>query len=165
MGVPLSVPQVLADLEAQLTRLEGQEAFHAQQEIFHREQRAQNAAELAKIRERYAAFKAAAAAVEEVVTPAPPEDPKRQEDEDARLAIPSISRLVAHVAEAKPRGEGFTAASVAQEINRRFGNRLTAPLTSREVSVTLRRLRDAGRIQLVQAGTAYHESVYVPVAR
>jgi hypothetical protein len=165
MGNPLSVPQVLADLEAQMARLEGEEALHAERETFHREERARSAAELVRLRERYAAFKAAAAAIEEVVTQVPPADPKVQEDEDARLPIPSLSRLIAHVVEERPPGERFTGASVAQEINRRFARRLHEPLTSRTAAVTLRRLRDAGRIQLVHAGTAFNESIYVRVPR
>lgn len=154
----LSVAQILADLETQIARGESQEAFHAQQEILHREQRAQSAAELLKLRERYEAFKAAAAAAEEVVTRAPVEDPARREDEDARFEITTVSKLVARVVEGRTGAFGATA--VAQEINQRFGRRLHRPPDSRTVSVTLRRLNTMRRIYLVREGRAFHEALY-----
>ncbi|HZF07172.1 MAG TPA: hypothetical protein VFE33_00125 [Thermoanaerobaculia bacterium] len=159
----LSVAQILADLAAQIARVESQEAFHAQQEVLHREQRAQSAADLLKLQERYEAFKAAAVAAEEVVTRAPVADPVRQEDEDARVQITTVSKLVARVAEARTGTFGPTA--VAQEINQRFGRRLGRPLDTRTVSVTLRRLSAMKRIHLVREGKAFHEALYAPGPR
>jgi hypothetical protein len=159
----LSVAQILANLEAQIASVESQEAFHAQQEVLHREQRAQNAADLEKLRQRYEVFKTAAAAAEEVVTRVPQEDPARQEDEDARVQITTVAKLIVRVVAARTGTFGATA--VAQEINQRFGRRLGRPLDSRTVSVTLRRLNDSGRIHLVREGKAFHEALYAPGPR
>jgi len=159
----LSVAQILADLEAQIAQVGSQEAFHAEQEALHREQRAQSAADLLKLRERYEVFKTAAAAAAEVVTRAPAEAPVRQEDEDARFQITSVSKLVARVAAEQSGIFGPTA--VAQEINRRFGRRLGRPVDSRTVSVTLRRLSAARRIHIVRDGRAFYEALYAPGPR
>jgi hypothetical protein len=154
----LSVVQILSDLEGQIARIESQEAFHAEQEVLHREQRAQSAAALLKLRERYEAFKAAAVAAEEVVTRAPVEAAVRQADEDARVQFTTVSKLIAWVV--GQRTGTFGATAVAQEINQRFGQRLARPLDSRTVSVTLRRLNAQGRIYLVREGKAFYEALY-----
>ncbi|MFY9821748.1 MAG: DUF3253 domain-containing protein [Thermoanaerobaculia bacterium] len=162
MNPNLSVAQLMANLEAQIAHFESQEALHAQQAAFHREQQQLNASELAKARERYEAFKAAATAIGETAHHAAIADASRQAEEDARLPITTISGLIARVVEAKPAGETFGPTTVAQEINARFGKRLRRPLDGRAVSVTLRRLEADGRIHLVQKGRAFHEALYAP---
>jgi hypothetical protein len=160
MNPNLSVAQIVADLEAQIAHFQSQESFHAQQEVFHREQRELNAAELAKVRERYDAFKAAATAAGEVVHRASTVAAVRQSEADANLRITTISKLIARVVEAKPEHETFGPTAVAQELNARFGKRLRRPLDGRAVSVTLRRMQAEGRIRLVQEGRAFHEALY-----
>jgi hypothetical protein len=86
------------------------------------------------------------------------EDPARLEDEDARFAITTMSKLVARVVEGRTGAFGATA--VAQEIHQRFGRRLHRPPDSRTVSVTLRRLNTMRRIYLVREGRAFHEALY-----
>jgi hypothetical protein len=153
MSSNLSIPEVLADLEAQIVRLE-------QQETFHREQQAACAAELEKVRERYESFKAAAAAVGEVVRPKDPRIPALEDD--GRKT--TVSKLIARVIEAKPEDERFGPTSLARELSQRFPKTLRRPVDGRAVSVTLRRLCRDGRIQLVQEGRAFHEAVYVRAA-
>jgi hypothetical protein len=162
MNPNLSVAQLMANLEAQIAHFESQQALHAKQEAFHREQQQLNAAELAAARERYEAFKAAAAATGEMARHAAIADAARQAEEDASLPITTMSGLIARVLDAKPAGETFGPTAVAQELNARFGKRLRRPLDGRAVSITLRRLEADGRIHLVQKGKAFHEAQYAP---
>lgn len=50
---------------------------------------------------------------------------------------------------------------MAEGVNRRYREHLRRPVSSRAVSVTLRRLRDAGEIRAVREGKASQESIYV----
>ena len=154
MSSDLSIAQVLVDLEAQIRQLEGQEAFHAQQEVFHREQRARQAGELAMIRERYETFKTAATAAGEVV--------RRVKVEGADESAPpvTISKMIGRIIDAKVKGERFTPSDMAGEVNDTFAKRLRRPVSSRTASVALRRLAALGHIQLVREGKAFHEAIY-----
>lgn len=154
MSSDLSIAQVLTDLEAQVRQLEDQEALHAQQEVFHREQRALRAGELALIRERYEAFKSAATAAGEVV--------RRVKVEGADESAPpaTISKMIGRLIDAKMAGEKLTPTSMAREVNETFAKRLRRPVSSRTASVALRRLTDLGRLELVREGKAFHEAVY-----
>jgi hypothetical protein len=154
MSSDLSIAQVLADLEAQVQQLEGQVALHAQQEVFHRDQRALRADELARIRERYETFKAAAAAAGEVV--------RRVKVEGADGSAPpaTISKMVARIIEGKLTGERFTPSEMAGEVNETFAKRLRRPVSSRTASVTLSRLAALGYLNLVRKGKAFHEAIY-----
>ncbi|HEX3551744.1 MAG TPA: hypothetical protein VIA62_00770 [Thermoanaerobaculia bacterium] len=160
MNPHLSVAQILADMEAQIAHFQSREAFHAQHEAAHREQRELNAAELARVRERYDAFKTAATAAGEVVNRAGTAAAARQSEDDASLRITTLSKLIARVVEGKPEQETFGATAVAGEVNARFGKRLRRPLDPRTASVTLRRMAADGRLRLVQEGRAFHEALY-----
>ena len=124
MSSDLSITQVLTDLAAQVKQLESQEAFHAQQEVFHREQRALRAGELETIRERYEAFKAAATAAGELV--------RRVKVEGADESAPpvTISRMIARIIEGKVNGEKLTPKAMAKEVNQTFAKRLRRPISS-----------------------------------
>ena len=154
MSSDLSIVQVLTDLEAQVRQLESQEAFHAQQEVFHQEQRALRAGELATVRERYEAFKAAASAAGELV--------RRVKVEGADESLPpgTISKMVVRIIEGKMNGEKLTPTTMAKEVNQVFAKRLRRPVTRRNVSVALGRLAGLGRIHVVQGSKAFHEAVY-----
>jgi hypothetical protein len=160
MSKNLSVEQMLANLEARIASLRERRAFHAGQEAHHREQLALHDAELQKVLERFEAFKAAAEAAAEVAQPpvpaAPPEEPIPTFGNR-----PMVSRLVARVVESWPAGEEIGAKAVAAEVNRRYREALKKPVTPEMVSVTLRRLRNARRIQQVRPGKALFEAVYV----
>jgi hypothetical protein len=154
MSSDLSIGQVLTDLEAQVKQLESEEAFHARQEAFHQEQRALRAGELAPIRERYEAFKAAAEAAGELV--------RRVKVEGADESAPpaTISKMIARILEGKVDGEKLTATAMALEVNQVFAKRLRRPVSNRTASVALRRLADLGHIHVVRAGRAFHEAIY-----
>jgi cell pole-organizing protein PopZ len=160
MSKSLSVAQMLANLEARIASLRERRAFHAEQEAHHRDQLALHDAELQTVVERFEAFKAAAEAAEELAQPPVPPAP-------AEGPIPTfgnrpmVSRLVARVVESWPAGEELGARSVAAEVNRRYRDVLKRPVAPGTVSVTLRRLRNARRIQQVRPGKALYEALYV----
>jgi hypothetical protein len=157
MSKSLSVAQMLANLEARIASLRERRAFHAEQEAHHHEQLALHDAELQKVLERFEAFKTAAEAAEEVaLPPAPAEEPVPTFGNR-----PMVSRLVARVVEGWPAGEELGARTVAAEVNRRYQDVLKKPVSPGTVSVTLRRLRDARRIQQVRPGKALYEALYV----
>lgn len=156
MNPNLSVKQILTQLEAQIAQLEGQEALHAQQETYHREQRAACIAELARVKERYEAFRAAASGLEEIARrPAPL--PIQDEDSTRKL---TIRKMINRVVTALPGDEPFGPAAVAKAANAHYGKKLRRPLDGRAVSVVLRRLMAEGRIHLVREGKAHHEALY-----
>jgi len=101
MNANLSIAQILADLEAKIGHFESQEAFHAQHEATHREQWELYAVELARVRERYDTFKAAATAAGEVVNREAASVAQHSEA-DARLRITTLSKLLLHVLAGKP---------------------------------------------------------------
>ena len=160
MSKSLSVAQMLANLEARIAALRERRAFHAEQEAYHRDQLALHDAELQKIVERFEAFKAAADAAEEVALP--PIPAVQAEEPIPNFGNrPMMSRLVARVVESWPAGEELGARSVAAEVNRLYQGALKKPVSPETVSVTLRRLRDARRIQQVRPGKAQYEALYV----
>jgi hypothetical protein len=159
MRQDMSVSRLLAELEARVAHHESQEAHHAKQEVFHREERARHAAELQSTRERLTAFRAAAEAAGEIVartqvSSAPPED------DLPPGASPRIRQLAWRVIETKSPDETFGGASMAHEINQRYGKRLRRPAKVRNVATALRRMAAAGYIRKIQDGRAHHEALY-----
>jgi hypothetical protein len=61
--------------------------------------------------------------------------------------------------------ESFGAAEIAAETNRRYRSLLQRPSMARTVSVTLRRLRQSGRIRLVREGKALQEALYAKTVK
>jgi hypothetical protein len=167
MSAELSVKELLAELERREALHRDQEAFHAQQEVFHeqqqvhhREQRAVNAAELEKVRQSLAAFRAAADLAVDLVgavkSPAgAPTEPKLPPP--GKKFVSGLLRLVTADSELT---EPFGPKAVAAEANRRFKAHLSQPVGSRTVSDVLRRLLREGQLQLVHEGTANHEALY-----
>ena len=163
MSSKRSVADILASLEAREAFHEERETFHAGQEIHHREERAAHAGELEKVRQRLAAFREAAASAVEIVEqavaePAPAPLPVVTSKTSGRL-IPS--RIVRAVVATLPADEPFGPTAVARETNQRHGETLRRLLDTRTVSDILRRMRDEGRLQLVQEGKAFHEALYI----
>ncbi|HEV2852979.1 MAG TPA: hypothetical protein VHC97_09275 [Thermoanaerobaculia bacterium] len=72
MSKTLSVSDMLANLEARISRHRERREIHAREEAHHREQCAFHDAELAKILERYDAFKMAADAASDYAHPRRP---------------------------------------------------------------------------------------------
>ncbi|HYU31801.1 MAG TPA: hypothetical protein VEW48_06535 [Thermoanaerobaculia bacterium] len=159
MRQEMSVSKLLTELEACVKHHESQEAHHAEREVHHREQRATHAAELATARERLEAYRTAAEAAGELVARSriPPATPK---DDLPPGASVRVSKLAARVVETKDPTETFGGASIAREVNQRYGKRLRRPAQARTVATALRRMAAAGRIQQVEEGRAHHEALY-----
>ncbi|HYU34999.1 MAG TPA: hypothetical protein VEW48_22845 [Thermoanaerobaculia bacterium] len=82
-----------------------------------------------------------------------------REQRAARASI-RVSNLAARVMETKDPTETFGGASIAREINQRYGKHLRRPVQVRNVATALRRMAAAGRIRQVEEGRAYHEALY-----
>lgn len=160
MSKALSVAQMLDHLEARIAHLRERRAFHAEQEAHHREQLALHDAELQKVLARFEAFKTAAEAAAEVALPPPPAAAPVEGPIPTFGSQPRVSSLVARVVESQPAGEPFGARSIAAEVNRRYQGILKKPVGSAAVSVALRRLLSARRLQQVRPGKAVHEALY-----
>jgi hypothetical protein len=166
MSTHLSVAEIFRKLEERMKLHEERAAFHSQQEVHHREQSAFHAAELQKVREHFEAFKASALAAADLAQESGslPSPDKEEEADDLRDLIGRrimVSKLVSRVVDRMGEGETFGAARVAAEVNRRYREHLRRPVSARAVSVTLRRLRDAGEVRAVREGKASQESIYV----
>jgi hypothetical protein len=169
MTTKLSVAEVLSKLEARVKFHQEREAFHGQQEAHHREQRELHASELAAARQNLESFQAVSSAAldfvqQAVAAPAEPAvKPLQGVAKTSGRVMPS--RLVRAVAESRGEDEPFGAAAIAQEVNRRFRDKLRRPLSAREVSDTLRRMQGQGLIRLVRPGRARFEALFVRVPR
>lgn len=168
MSAKLSVEDVLATLEARLVFHRDQEALHAEKEVHHREQRALHAAELARVQESLASFRAAAPAALELarerVGPVPESAPdpavlEALEDVAASGRTPR-SRRIRRVVASWDRPEPFGPSDVAAEVNRRYHLQLKKPIDARAASNVLRRMHAEGRIDLVRPGKAFYEALY-----
>jgi hypothetical protein len=165
MSTDLSVAEIFKKLEARLRFHEEQAAFHAQQEVHHREQSALHTAELQKVREHFEAFKATAVAAADLAreTVAPPPAAEAEDHREFIGKRVQVTRLIARVLDGIPEGQELGAGWVAQEVNRRYRDILSEPTDARAVSVTLRRLKNAGRLRLIRKGKASHEARYMKV--
>jgi hypothetical protein len=162
MSKTLSVSDMLANLEARISHHRERREIHARQEAHHREQCAFHDAELAKILERYDAFKAAADAASDYAHPPETEDLRQTEEELPRFGNrPRVSSLIARVVETRPEGEAFGARAVADEVNRLYGDKLDKPVQPADASTVLRRLSKARKIRKVRQGKAAQEGLYV----
>jgi hypothetical protein len=165
MSVKLSVEEVLAQLEKREAFHRDQEVFHAEQDVFHgeqqvhhREQQAVHAAELEKVRQSLAAFRAAAASAVDLVGPLEPSPPAPAGPKLPPPGRKFVSGLLQQVV--ADLQEPFSPTTVAAEANRRFKAHLREPVTARTVSDVLRRLVKEGELQLVRKGKAHHEASY-----
>lgn len=161
MSKTLSVSDMLANLEARIAHHRERRETHARQEAHHREQCAFHDAELAKILERYDAFKAAAEAASDYAHPPEPEDLREAEDLPRFGNRPRVSSLITRVVETQPEGEAFGARAIAAEVNRLYGDKLDKPVQPVDASTVLRRLSRARKIRKVRHGKAAHEGLYV----
>jgi len=164
MSAKLSIEEMLAHLENREAHHRDQEAFHAEQEVFHgqqqahhREQRAAHAAELEKVRESLAAFRAAAASAVDLVGPVEPVPATPKLPPPGKTFVSGLVRLAVASPELP---EPFGPAAVAAETNRRFQAHLRVPVDSRIASDVLRRLEKEGELKLVKKGRARHEALY-----
>ncbi len=167
MASGLSIEEMLAELEKREAFHRQREVFHAEQDVFHgeqqvlhREQRAVHAAELEKVRQSLAAFRAAAASAADLVGPVEASAPQPAAPKlppPGKKFVGGLLRLVTASPELQ---EPFGPAAVAAECNRRFRPHLRELVDTRTASNVLRRLARDGEIQLVKKGKAHHEALY-----
>jgi hypothetical protein len=168
MSTKLSVEEVLSRLERRAADHHDREAFHAQQEVNHRDQRALHAAELETVLQSLEAFRAVAATAVDLArvaarsVPAAAEEPKAEESPPPGRLM--VGRLLRRVVESPSLAEPFGASAVAAEANRRFADRLPGPVGPRTASDVLRRMLAAGEIQLAREGKAFHQALYCRTA-
>ncbi|MFL6203090.1 MAG: hypothetical protein ACJ76J_28310 [Thermoanaerobaculia bacterium] len=166
MASNLSVAETLAHLEAKIAHHKEQRELHASQEALHAEQKEQHDAEHRKAVERFEAFKAASAAVGELlvdVKPAPPPAPVYADVRSGGWRW--VSKLMLRVVAGLAPDEVFGASRLIREIETRWGHQLRHPIQPRSVSSTLRRWGAEGRIHLVRDGKSHHESLYTKEPR
>ena len=161
MSSNLSVAETLAHLEAKI-------AHHKDQRELHAEQKERHDAEHRRAVERFEAFKAASAAVGELLVdlrPSPP-PPAPLPPEEVRIGgWRWVSKLMLRVMGGLAPGEVFGASRLIQEIETRWGSQLRRNIEPRSVSSTLRRWGAEGRIHLVRDGRSHHESLYTKEPR
>ena len=167
MSSDLSVARVLAKLEARATHHREQQAFHAQQETHHREQKALHEAELEKVNSNLESFRSAAAtAVDLASQPAAEPSFSTSLDIESGWGRLMVSRMIRVVVESQPiGGEPFGGADIAEEVNKRFADRLRRPIDSRTAGDVLRRMRREKRIHLLRMGKPFYEALYGQGAR
>jgi hypothetical protein len=163
MSSKLSVEEVLANLEKRAVALREQEAFHAQQEAHHREQRALCAAELEKVQQNLEAFRAVSTTAVDLVRPLAASSVSSAAVAEEEIPPPGrlqVGRMLRMVIESPNLAEPFGATAVAEEANRRFGDHLREVIGPRTASDVLRRMLGEGEIELVRKGKAFYEALY-----
>jgi len=167
MSSRLSIEEMLSQLEKREAHHREREAFHAEQEVFHeqqqahhREQRAVHAAELEKVRQSLATFRAAAASAVDLVGPVAPAAPPPAAPKLPPPGKKFVSGLLQIVVASAELQEPFGPTAVAAEANRRFQAHLRERIGPRTTSDVLRRLAREGELQLVRKGRAHIEALY-----
>lgn len=160
-----TIAEVVASLESQLAFYREKEELHAGHEAFHREQRTLYGTEREKIERNLEAFGAAAASALDLAEKTLTSPSQAEQGADLGSASnPRLGKMVELLIADKGPDERFGPVGLAQEVNRRFGQRLRRPVDARQISVVLRRLDRLGRIQLVRKGRPHWEALYGRVA-
>jgi hypothetical protein len=163
MSRELSVASILTELKEQIEHFRSREAFHAEQEVFHRQQRERHAADLQVALERFATFEAAADAAGELVTRARQvrkEKEKTAVDDSIPAGKNVLSKLVDRIVSGKDMEETFGARDIAREVQERYGARLKRKIDVRSVAAKLRRMAWSRQIHRIREGRSFHESLY-----
>lgn len=160
-----SLPAMIESLRRAVAFHQEREAFHAQQqahyaqqEKLHREERARHAADLEAASRHLEELGEMAQRLGEVVQRsriAPSETP------EATLGRkPNLSHAVDLVLEHWPPDLPFTAASIAEEVHRRYREVLRRDVDLRAIASALRRRREDGRLQKIREGRPHLEAQY-----
>jgi len=158
-----SIATLLTDLEARIETLRREVVFHKQQEAQHREQGAKSAETLAELETRLGEFRTAAQALLAVAPPPPARStvPASLDTEDwGTQARPKIGKMVERVIAEREGDAPFNPSEVSRDVNRRFGGRMKRSSDPRQISVILRRLAAAGKLEIARKGKAYEEALY-----
>ena len=160
MSRELSVARILTELKDQIEHCRSREAFHAEKEIFHRQQKELNAADLLVALERFAAFETAADAAGELVTRAREAKKVKVVDDSIPPGVNFLSKLVERTVFGRDMEEAFGATDITREVQERYGPRLKRKVDVRTVAAKLRRMAWGRQIHLVREGRSFHESLY-----
>jgi hypothetical protein len=164
MSGKLSVEEVLANLEQRAVFHREQAALHAQKVEEHQTEQAFHTAELDKVLRSLEAFRDVAAAAVNLAQPVPTTESPAAKIEEVELPAPGrlmVSRLLRLIVERPGLEEPFGATALVQEVNRRFADRLRAPVQTRTASDVLRRMADEGLLRIARKGKPLHEALYV----
>src|SRR5947208_14671164 len=113
---------MLSRLEAQIALHRDQHAYHAEQKSYHQSEEARHLAELEKLSQHHATFKAAAAEIEAALPAA--SAPEKTPAVDADLGrTPKKSRALGRVVAEWPAGVPFGASAVVAAVNHRFAGK------------------------------------------
>jgi hypothetical protein len=155
----MSVTRILAELKTQIEHHRSREAFHAEKEVFHRQERERHAVDLQLALERSATFEAAADAAGELVARAR-EAQREKVADDIPAGKTVLSKLVDRVVFGRDMEESFGATGITREIEERYGARLKRKIDVRTVGAKLRRMARGRQIHRVREGRSFHESLY-----
>lgn len=182
MTQEVSIPALVADLERQIEHCRLLQAEHAEQvrhhleqAELHREQGERVAADFQVLEERHRALQAAAEQASELAgryapppqppEPTPPPKPRFSEQQveacytsDGKLVV---GRLLMLLIQARPEDEPFGAKGLTEELQARFGAKLSKKrVDPRAVGQQLRRLAARGDVEIARTGTPYYEALY-----
>ena len=152
-----TVAEVMAHLEAQVELFRERQAWHAQQEDYHRGEQTRYAAELETVSRHLEAFRSAADLAGRDLGEAVPS----AHEDLGSASRPKLARMVERVLADHSPDAPFGTKWVTQEVSRRFGSRLRKAVNERRISVVLRRFHRTGRLHLVRAGRPHWEALYV----
>lgn len=158
----LSIPQMLAQLEARVAHHREQQARFAEQEAFYRGKAAFHQARLEAAQARLEAFRAAVVAAGELLesdrSVAPP--PSRSDDDIEVNRKKALNRMMDRIIDDLPPDAIFGATSLTEAIEKRWGAKLRRRPDPRSVATTLRRWAHDGRLDQVREGRAHNEGLY-----
>ena len=158
MAAEHSIQAILALLDTQIAHDREKEAFHAQQEVFHREQRAVFAAELEKLTAMRESLQTVAdTALDLVRRGAALQPPTPSPDIGGRR--PSLTKMVTRIIEIQPVGKPFGPNAIARAINHHYQER-AGYIETKVVSIVLRRMAVDGRVRSVRPGRPHQEALY-----
>jgi hypothetical protein len=168
MSAKLSVDEVLANLEQRAVFHREQAALHAQKMAEHQAEQAFHAAELEKVLRSLEAFRKVAAEAVDLAQPVPAAARPAETIEDVigedELPPPGrflVNRLLRLAVERTGLAEPFSATAAAAEVNRRFADRLRAPVQARTASDVLRQMAGEGLLRIARKGKPFQEALYV----
>jgi hypothetical protein len=160
MAAERSIEEILALLDTQIAHDREKEAFHAQQEELHREQRARFAAELERLTAVRESLQTAADAALDLVRRGAALPPSKPSPDIGRRK-PSLTKMVTRIIEIQPAGQTFGPNAIARAINHHYGDRLRRPVYTKLVSIVLRRMAADGRVRSVRPGKPHKEALYM----
>lgn len=160
MSRELSVARILTELKEQIEHCRNREAHHAEREVFHRQQKERNAADLQVALDRFAAFEAAADAAGELVARARETKKEKVVDDSIPAGKTVQSKLAERLVFGRDMEETFGATDIAREIQERYGARLPRKIDIRAIAAKLRRMARSRMIHRVRNGRAFHEALY-----